>query len=105
MSKDWDYAELSKNAREAGSPGEYISSIKEEGFNLGVLVGVAATVLVTGGGFVLNKIRKVYKQNKTKKLEETVAYDKMVMDQLYMDLTTEKVEEEDKIEKEGDEDE
>ncbi len=105
MSKDWDYAELSKNASNAGGPEEYNRSIREEGFNLGVLVGVLSSVIVTGGGFVLNKIRKVYKQNKTKKLEETVAYDKMVMDQLYMDLTTEKVEEEDKIEKEGDEDE
>lgn len=38
-----------------------------------------------------------------KKLEETVAYDKKVMDQLYMDLMTEEVGEEDMLAKGGDE--
>ena len=70
--KDWDYSELSKAAKAAGGPEEYVKSLKESSRQQGrneMLPWIVVASLFTAGFIKIKNELKTRKENKNKEIE------------------------------------
>lgn len=77
MDKNWDYAELSRMAKEHGNPKQLVQDIYDDGYQngeeKGIIEGVVivlavyetACLLKNGGVFLYNKISQHFSQSKS----------------------------------------
>ncbi|MGX7395605.1 hypothetical protein [Carnobacterium mobile] len=81
--KNWDYAELSKDASNHGGPEKYVNYLmnisEKKGLEKGIAAGVAITTL-TGIGIIYGsaKLKSYMKNRKTEKIKSSVIKDKLI---------------------------
>ncbi len=72
MGKDWDYANLSHDAKEAGGPEEYIDKVHKDGQKEGLIFGMLMTIFTIFIPKIVKHIKKTKEDKKiaTEKLTE-----------------------------------
>ncbi|SFU31999.1 hypothetical protein [Butyrivibrio sp. INlla21] len=72
MGKDWDYANLTHDAKEAGGPGNYIDKVHKDGQKEGLLIGLLTTLTALFAPIIIKHVKKTKEDKKiaTEKLSE-----------------------------------